>query len=261
MRRYLHLLTVFVTNSLQLEMEYRANFMLNTLNSLLLFGTGLVVLYTMFAHSVSVGGWTFDEALAVFGVFLITEAFIRGVLSPNLGRMPEYISTGNLDFVLLKPISSQFLTSFRYIDIWAFPGFLIGGGVVLYSMTEADTLTAWNLIAFLMMLATGAAIVYAIWLILYTTAFWFVRVDNLEEMFRTLLDTGRFPITAFPSWLGFILTFVLPIAFITNVPAAAATARLTLSAAVWSCAIAIVFLGASHIFWRFAVRSYTSASS
>ena len=111
---------------MQLELEYRANLVMNAFNSLLSFGAGFVVLYVMFANAESVGGWSFTEALALLGVFMVFEAFIDLFMYPNLNKVPEYIRKGNMDFFLLKPVSSQFLVSFRYASVWRLPELLLG---------------------------------------------------------------------------------------------------------------------------------------
>src|SRR5258708_8157170 len=79
--------------------------------------------------------------------------------------------------------------------------------------------------AFLLLLAAAMAIVYAICLMLATLAFWVVKVDNMSELFFAFFAAGRFPVSAFPAWVRLLLTFVVPIAFITTVPAAAPIAR------------------------------------
>ena len=103
MRRYLKLLRIFTVNSLQLELEYRGNFVLNVFNSLITTATGLLVLYAMFDNAPSVGGWSFGEALTLYGVFMVFEALIDIFMYPSLNKLPEYIRLGNLDFFLLKP--------------------------------------------------------------------------------------------------------------------------------------------------------------
>jgi ABC-2 type transport system permease protein len=112
-----------------------------------------------------------------------------------------------------------------------------------------------------MLFMSGAVIIYALWVMLLTTAFWFVKVENITEIFNAFFAAGRFPVSAFPSWVRFVLTFIVPIAFITTVPASAAVGRLTWSMALASFAIAAALLCLSHLFWRVALASYTSASS
>jgi ABC-2 type transport system permease protein len=58
-----------------------------------------------------------------------------------------------------------------------------------------------------------------------------------------------------------VLTFVVPIAFMTTFPAAVLLGRLDWQYLWIGCALAAVLLVGSARFWRFALRHYTSASS
>ena len=261
MRRYVKLLRIFTANSVQLELEYRGNFVLNIFNSLIATATGLLVLYAMFDNAASVGGWSFSEALTLYGVFMIFEALIDILMYPNLNKLPEYIRTGNLDFYLLKPISAQFMVSFRYLSMWMLPQLLLGLALVGYGMARAEQLGLMAVVTALGLLFCGAVIVYAVWFMLTTTAFWLVKVANISELFYAFFTAGRFPVTAFPVWARFLLTFVVPIAFITTVPASAAVGRLTPQAVAGSVVMASLLFVLSRLFWRYAVANYTSASS
>ena len=250
-----------MANSVQLELEYRGNLILNVFNSLITTATGLLVLYAMFANATSVGGWNFGEALTLYGVFMVFEALIDIVMYPSLNKLPEYIRMGNLDFFLLKPISAQFMVSFRFISVWMLPQLLFAFALIGYGMAQSGQLHVTAVLLFSVLLLCGAVIVYAIWFMLTTTAFWLVKVANISELFYAFFTTGRFPVSAFPTWARLFLTFVVPIAFITTVPASAAVGRLTLGTVVGSVFMAATLFAASRLFWRYAVANYTSASS
>ena len=145
MKRYLKLIRIFVMNSVQLELEYRLNFVFNIVNSVVSFGAGFIVLYVMFANAENIGGWSFTETLVLYGVFLMMEAFIDVLMYPNLNRIPEYIRTGNMDFFFLKPVSAQFLASFRYARVWRIPEAVLGLGVVLFGMARLGELSIFNI--------------------------------------------------------------------------------------------------------------------
>lgn len=102
---------------------------------------------------------------------------------------------------------------------------------------------------------------YSLWFILGTSSIWFVKVANATEVLRALLEAGRFPSQAFPAAYRFVFTFIVPVAFLTTVPAEAALGRLNLSTLGLALLIATGLLVASRLFWRFALKSYTSASS
>ncbi|MEM9910681.1 MAG: ABC-2 family transporter protein [Pseudomonadota bacterium] len=261
MIRFARLIRQFFGNGLQIEMEYRGEFVISALNSLLAFGSGFIVLYAVFHNVSELGGWAFEEGLILFGVFLIIEGYIAMFLQPNLSRLSEYIRLGTMDFILLKPINSQFFVSFRFINIWAFPSVLLGLGLVFYGMWALDALTIPLVAQFLLLLAPALVIVYAVWCVLNTTAFWWTQVENINLIFRTFFEAGRFPVTAYPRWLQILLTAVVPVAFMTTVPAQAAFSEVTLEMALLSWAVAIFALFLCHLFWRYALSKYSSASS
>ncbi|MEZ4632853.1 MAG: ABC-2 family transporter protein [Deinococcales bacterium] len=180
---------------------------------------------------------------------------------PNLNKLPEYIRLGDLDFFLLKPVSAQFMVSCRYISLWDSVEIFLGLALILIGMARNGSLNFANLALGLIMFVLGLIILYSIWLILISSAFWFVRVNNITEIFWGLFMAGRFPAKAFPLWVRFMITVIMPIIFVTTLPASAAIGRLSLGMLTLSLSIAILLFYLSHRFWRFALSNYTSASS
>ncbi|HSG88465.1 MAG TPA: ABC-2 family transporter protein, partial [Pseudomonadales bacterium] len=144
---------------------------------------------------------------------------------------------------------------------WWTPQLAIGVAVIGVGMARQGTLSWANAGLTVLLLIAATAILYAVWFALTTTAFWFVKVDNVSELFTAFFAAGRFPVSAYPGWVRALLTFVVPIAFLTTVPAEAASGRLTWGAALGAAAVALALLAASQAFWRYALANYTSASS
>ena len=261
MRRYLRLWRIFFTHSLVQDLEYRVNWWMNAFNVVLFLGSSALVLGVVFLQADAIGGWTFDQALTLLGVYLLLEGVTAVFLVPNLNRVPEYVRKGELDFLLLKPIAARFLVSTRYASVWWTPQLAIGWGVIGVGMARQGTLSWGNVGLTLLLLVAATAILYAVWFALTTTAFWFVKVDNVSELFTAFFAAGRFPVSAYPGWVRALLTFVVPIAFLTTVPAEAASGRLTWAAALGAAGVALALLAASQAFWRYALANYTSASS
>jgi ABC-2 type transport system permease protein len=258
MKRYLQILRAFWSNSLSLDLEYRADFLINLVSVVLSLGAGLLVIAVMFAHKQDIAGWTFYQALTLYGVYLFFEEFAVGFLAINIGGLPELIRRGDLDFLLLKPVNSQFQVSLRRFAITGIPTYLLAIAVTLYAMSAQGVLGAANLTLLALFMLCGMLIVYAIWSLLHTLAFWFVRIENISQLFYAVFETARFPVGVFPRWLRIVFTFVIPVAFITTVPA---VGTLDWSLGVAAPCIAVLGLLLSHAFWQFALKRYTSASS
>ena len=261
MRRYARVLWLFWSTSLASELEYRLNFLLALLSSVGHLAGNLFGLSLFYTGSGSLGGWPFHQALLVMGLFTMLQGMSRVLLTPNLARIIEHVRTGTLDFVLLKPVDSQFWLSTRRISPWGVPDVLFGAGMAVYA---ADRLA---LPPERLLLAAGpfllsAVIQYSLWFLLASIAIWYVKVHNVTEVLNGLLAAGRYPIDALPAGAyRFVFTFVVPVALLTTVPARVALGQ---DAGRWLVFSAVFALGAfsfSRAFWRHALRSYTSASS
>jgi len=108
-------------------MEYRVNFAISALNAVGAAAVGFFGLGLFYrADDHALGGWSWDQALAVLGMFEILRGVTTCLLDPNLTRIVRYVYEGTLDFVLLKPIDSQFWLSTRNASPWGIPDMLIG---------------------------------------------------------------------------------------------------------------------------------------
>jgi ABC-2 type transport system permease protein len=262
MKRYFTLIRVFIGASISAQLEYRANFVVGLISAILTSGGALFGLLILSGGvDRPIGGWNYHEASIVVGLFTLVQGFIGGVLSPNLNKIGESIRLGTMDFTLLKPIDSQFLVSTRNVNMFRLLDVLFGLGVIIWAVLGLPAATVGGLLSGAALLGAALLLVYAIWFILTTSAFWFVKVENITELFSGLFRAGQFPISSFPTWVRLLFTFLIPIAFITTVPAEAIIGRLTFSNALGTFALAFVMIGISRWFWNVALRSYTSASS
>jgi ABC-2 type transport system permease protein len=260
--RYLRLLLVFYKNSLLKELEYRVNFLSNVFMSVFWLAWGIVGISIFFGHRDKMGDWTYPEVLMVVGLFTFFNGVMEALLRPNVGAVIEQIRDGTFDFVLTKPVNAQFIASLRNIVVWRLVDVIIGLAVIVYALGQLRvTPTRWHIGSFVVMLATGTAMVYAIWLLMVSLAFWFVKIDNITELFYAFYEAGRYPVTIYRGAVRVLLTFVVPIAFITTFPASALLGRLDQTTLWIGVGVALGLLIVSNRFWNFALRHYSSASS
>jgi ABC-2 type transport system permease protein len=261
LRRYLRLIRVFAGASISAQLEYRANFMISLIGAFLTSGGSLFGLLVLTGDGQPIGGWSYREASVVVGLFTLMQGFIGAFLQPNLNKIAEAVRLGTMDFTLLKPIDAQFLVSTRNVNVFRMIDIVIGVIVIVWAVSDMGGITTQGVALGAALVVAGVAIVYAIWFTLTTTAFWFVKVENITELFSGLFRAGQFPVTAFPTWVRLLFTFIVPVAFITTVPAEAIVGRIRPESALVAAGVALVLLLISRWFWSVAVRSYTSASS
>jgi ABC-2 type transport system permease protein len=238
-----------------------SNFVLAVVSSGGRFAGNVFALSLFYRGGGSLGGWSWDQALLVMGMFTLLQGVAQTWFNPNLSRIVEHVRTGTLDFVLVKPIDGQFWLSTRRISPWGLPDLVFGAGILAYAAVRLDVTP--GALAFAIVPALSSLILlYSLWYIVATTTIWYVKIYNVTEVLQALLAAGRYPIQAFPPGLyRFFFSFVVPVAFLTTVPAEALLGRAGGGYVVYSALFAALSFGVSRWFWRFALRFYTSASS
>ncbi|MBA2555684.1 MAG: ABC-2 family transporter protein [Geodermatophilaceae bacterium] len=244
------------------ELQYRVNFFLSLVQSVVAVGTALVVLGLVFSHTDSLGGWSSDELLVIMGVYVLMGGVIRSLVQPNMQQLMQDVQEGTLDYVLTKPEDAQLLVSVRRFGLWQAVDIVVGLLLVAVALVRLDDpVSVLAVLAFVVALLLGALDIYCFWLILTTSAFIVVRVDFLIELFEGMYQAGRWPVTIYPGWLRIGFTFLVPLAFAVTVPASALTGRLSGWLLLGAVAFTVGLLALTRWVWRQGLRRYAGASA
>lgn len=260
MKKYGKILRLFWSTAIAAEMEYRLNFLIAALSSLGNLAGSLFSLFLFYRTGYTFAGWSWEAALVVLGIFTLLQGFAATFLAPNLNRIVRHVQEGTLDFILLKPIRSQFWLSTHTLSPWGIPDLIFGSMIIGYAGRRLD-LDVNNYLLSAVPLLFGLIILYSLWFMLGATSIWFVKIYNVTEVLRGLLEAGRYPMVAYPTAYRFFFTFVVPVAFLTTIPAEAMLGRSQMNWLIGAGFLALVLLWVASGFWRFALRFYTSASS
>lgn len=246
-------------------LAYRANFVVESVMTVLAISWTLLPLLFVFetqGDGGTIAGWSWNEALLVTGFFVTLQGLLEAIIEPNLRGLVEDIRKGTLDFVLLKPVDAQLLVSFRRLVPAKLVHALGGIGLVIYCALRLEVPPSpLGIVAAALLALSGLAILYAVWVMVVSTAFWFVRVDNLSYLLTSTLDAARWPVQVFRPALRLVFTFVLPLGLMTTWPAMALRGMLDPAGFLVAIGVAALFVALSRAVWRFALRHYSSASS
>jgi len=262
-RRYLRLLQVQLRMSLTKAMQYRAEFLLKGGMALFWIAVTLVPSIIVFSHRKSVAGWTYEQSLVVLAWFSLLKAVLEGGVTPSLTAVVEGVRNGSLDFVLLKPADAQFLVSTQRFEPWRVMDLFGAAAIFVYAF---EKMGRWpngpDVVKAALLLVVAVLLLYSIWILVVSAAFWVVRMDNLSYLFGSIFDAGRWPIDAFRSRvLRAIFTYVFPLALMTTFPAKALLGTLDGDNTAVALAGGVTFAVVARLVWTRALRFYTSASS
>ncbi len=258
----LYLAIIFLKVGIQNELQYRVNFFVQLGQSLIALGTGLVGLWLVFSQTSELNGWTQPELLIVMGIFILMGGVINAYIQPNMTRLLEEIQLGTLDFALTKPVDAQGLVSIREFRLWSLTDVIVGGLVLSYGIYHYQGSVGFiQSLEFMLALVLGSILIYCFWLIITSTAFWIVRVEEIVNLFQGVYAAGRWPVTIYPRWLQIGLTFIIPVAFAVTIPAEALTSRLTPLILLGSLGLTSLFSLLARFIWRLGLKNYSGASA
>lgn len=262
MSRTLSVLWTQIRVSTLLGLAYRWELLADAVLSLFWTATAVLPLYLVFEERTVVAGHSYPEALMVLAFFTMLQGVLEGAIHPSLATVVDHVRTGTLDFVLLKPVDAQLLMStarfapLRVLNVSA------GIAIALHALSRLDRTPApLDVLAAVVLFGGAIVLLYSLWILVVSASFYLGRIDNLRFLFISVFDAARWPSSVYRGAVGFVFTYVLPLAVMTTVPAHAllgVASDRTIAAALTGTAIFAVT--ARWIFTR-ALARYTSASS
>jgi ABC-2 type transport system permease protein len=261
MPRYWKVYRSFFLSSLRRELEFRANFAAKIAQSLIWIFFFLAALLVIYGKTDSIAGWNKGDAFILAATVFVMNAVATAFFS-SLTEIPAQVRLGTLDFVVTKPIDSQFWISTRKFNFDQIGTLVAGLAMIIIgvglSHHAVDFLQA---LAYSILVIASLALYYSFQLALMTTGVWLVRVDNLWVLGESIMQVARYPLDIYNTGLQRFLTFVVPIGFLATVPASQLVKGFDPILLGVGIAWAIGSLYLSRRFWHLAMRHYGSASS
>ena len=264
MRRYFEIYGIMMRNSLIREMSFKANFVLWMLVEVLWFCGQIFFFGIIFGQVDRIGDWTKWEVVLLVGTHQMIAQLFQAFFFVNLSNIPELVRTGKLDSLLVLPLDSQFAVSTKQFSLDSVINGLLGGVVVLVSLSRLGIVpSATSVVMYLVALGFGVAVHYSIMLSLAAVSFWIVRAQGLVYGYFNFLNIARYPDVIFPRLFRFVFGWIIPVVIVANIPARLLIKPLEQPG--WLMFHLVIAAGIafwlSRIFWRFALRHYSSASS
>jgi ABC-2 type transport system permease protein len=272
-------LGTFARNSLVRDMTFRANFIINTVSSMAWVFMNLGFYVLIFQYTPMIGadtGWGKYQFFLFLATTLLINSLVQIFFMPNADAFSELIRTGSLDFVLLKPIDTQFLVSLQRIQ-WSSLGNLFLGLLLMgYSLTQVDYMPGpLQIVLYPIYIACGVAILYSLMIVLAASSVWLVRNQSLFNFWFYITNFSRYPMEIYDDKYGMkfgtplrhFFTFIIPVLVVVNVPARLLVRPLDpRSPGDWILPVFTIFatlasLAASRWVFNRSLLSYRSASS
>jgi ABC-2 type transport system permease protein len=260
--RYLRLYLYFLRFSISRAAEFRVDFYFRVVMDVVYYAVNLAFFGIIYTQTAVVGGWTLDQAYVFVAGFLFVDAVNMTVVANNMWILPVLINKGDLDYYLLRPVSSLFFLSLRDFAANSFLNVVIAAGLLGWAIGRyPEPLGAARIGVFVLLLLNGAFIVYLLRLLFITPVFWLHSSRGLDEMNFTLERLSERPHQIYSTWLRRFVTTLLPFAFLASIPAHALFDELDWRLLAHVTVVTALLFAVAVWLWRRGLRAYSSASS
>ena len=262
MPRYVSLYSLFLRQRLKILMEYRVNFFIGAVSTLIEQTAGLLTVWVVMQRIPLLNGWTYEELLLVYGLLALSKS-LTYLFADNLwtvGR--EYIRTGGFDRFLVRPVDPLFHLLADRFDHQGLGHLVIGG--ILVSTASARLGITWDLPHLLYLVVavlSGGLIFIGLNLITCVSAFWIMDSVPVTRVVFDMNEFAKYPLSMYNRGVQFVLTWLVPFGFASFYPANYLLGR-DVGILVWLgpvVALTLLFIG--YRLWLFGLRHYASTGS
>lgn len=244
------------------DLEYRANVLVKIFTDVLWYTAQLSVFEVMFRQTTTLAGWDINSTRVFMGMLFFIDAHWMLMFSENLDRMSDKIRRGDLDLLLTKPVSSQFVLSFQRMNTAYVGNIFITGAWLFWALTRVPGVFSWTrLLLLIILLPCSLIIVYSLRFFFAASAVMFTRSESINHLWYQIYRVGTRPDSIYPPWLRYLILTVIPVGFIASVPARLILAKPNFYWLSACLLLAAIFFYLSTRYWRFVLRFYSSASS
>lgn len=259
--KLLRLFGAILVMSLKQHLAFRTNLLFQFLLVVTATGSALFAVEIVYTRTETLGGWPAGETIVLIGTFTIVSGVLSAFIEPNVLWFNQRITSGELDDVLLKPVSSLFLASLGRHSPFGLIQIIVGTIVVTWGMRELGTgFEVLNGLTWLTLLLTSFGLTWATRVIVAMLALW-VPGLALDVAYSGVWQFGRYPVTIYRQPVRFALTWVMPLAVITTLPARALTHGVSVPVLAGSLGIGVAAVVLVQAVWNAGLRRYTSATS
>ncbi|MEU6716306.1 ABC-2 family transporter protein [Nonomuraea sp. NPDC046802] len=257
--RTLRLYVMLQRASARGALQYRMNTVIGILSGAIWQGTGFAFIWVIMHTFPSLAGWGLAEIAFLYGLRLTAHTLAMIPLM-SVNDIHWLVLNGEFDRFLLRPLNPLVQLMGNRMGI-AQLGDLFAG-LALLTIAGQNAHVQWNawLIAFCLMAILGGALIEAaFFLALCSLSLRMIDTFSLRVFVDDVFSKfGSYPMKVFGGAIEWLLTFVLPVAFVAYVPASVALGKLDNPWALTAPVLGVILIALAYLIWRRQLDHYQS---
>lgn len=253
--------------ALMVIIEYPANIAGWIISNPIQFIVGFATIKFVVAQFGEINGWNYGQLAFLYGLSVISHAvsmmfFVQGWF------MGYSVIEGDFDRYLTRPLGVLYQFFFTTFNIFGITDLIPGIVVFIYGCIETGfRFTLGNAVGIIVMMIGAAFIRGGLYIMLGSTSFWTKSANDFGQYTQEIFDKSTmYPISMYPESFQFILTYLIPIGWVSFYPVSGLMGIETAvgigSGNVWiTLAVGIVVMLAAGLLFKIGLRRYESAGN
>ena len=266
-RHYYSVAACFARLAIQRQLEYPIFLVSWLLMIPIQYFSGAWLLKIIIERFGTLNGWEFPQLAFIYGLGLLSHGLMV-VFFINTWSIDYMVIEGGFDRLLLRPMSVFFQMIASYVNFIGLIDLMPGLIILIYGshLVHMDW-SVFNILKLILIVSGGVFIRAALFICLGSISFWTKRSASLVGFTLTLLErTTMYPLNIYPIALQMILTFLIPIGFISFYPASeflgkASGFHIPLSMALWTPVVGFICFMFSQFIFNIGMKKYESTGS
>lgn len=241
--------------------EYRADLVSGTVVSAVWLALSITPMLVVSAHSQAAPGWTLPRLLFLQSIWYLMDAVLWMLIMNNARALSDKVQDGTLDAILLRPVNSLVLCTLGTVYVQDLPKVVLAvglGGFAVANGGGPDSIPA--AVAGLVAVACACVVMWAAGVLANVKSITHIQADGMFAL-HAAHNLARVPTPLYGPVLHVVLTVVVPIGFLTTVPAQIFFGMLPVWWVLASLALGAALVWATSRIWHRELRGYSGAMS
>jgi len=250
-----------------LIVEYPSNIMGWMISNPIQFILGFATIKFVVSEFGQINGWDYGQLAFLYGLSVITHAlsmifFVQGWF------MGWFVVEGDFDRYLTRPLGVMYQFFFTNINIFGITDLIPGICVFVYGCVRTGFEWSFLKVLAILVMIIGATLIRGgIYIMLGTTSFFTKSPLDFGQYTQEIVDkTTMYPISMYPESMQFVLTYLIPIGWVSFYPISGmlginGNRYCGLSASWMTLLVGLIVMIVAGLFFRFGLRKYESAGN
>ena len=242
------------------DLQMRFNLLMQFFNDILWYSVQIILFETIYLHINTLGGWGVAETRVFLGVLFLVDGIHMIFFAYNFDHFSAKIARGELDLLLLKPVSTQQLFTSQRLQCGFIPNVLLALGWLTWALTGLPGGFPWSRCGLILVVVpAGVSVFYATRLLFCLPVMLFKQGGDLHELYFTFFRLGLRPDRLYGPGLRYLVLMVIPVAMFASVPTRILLDPFDGWLIVGLISWAVFLLWLANRLWHYALHRYSSS--